>query len=34
MKQNKLITTAELYEDNLELAFKNDQFNAPGKYAT
>lgn len=28
MKQNKLITTAELYEDNLELAFKNDQFNA------
>lgn len=28
MKSNKLITTAELYEDNLELAFKNDQFNA------
>lgn len=27
MKDNKLPTIAELYEDNIEVAFKNDQFN-------
>ena len=27
MSENKLPTTADLYEDNLEIAFKKDQFN-------